>query len=107
MAQGGHTQVSTAMHYQHVTESERGKILAGIEAEGEAAEHKESPQHDTESGRQDVQELEALASALESMDLEVRAQVLKGLPSVRRNEVLACFSKQVQAETMQELLKGI
>ena len=41
------------------------------------------------------------------MDLEVRAQVLKGLPSVRRNEVLACFSKQVQAETMQELLKGI
>ena len=107
MAQGGHTQVSTAMRYQHVTESERGKILAGIEAEGEAAEHKESPQHDTESGRQDVQELEALASALESMDLEVRAQVLKGLPSVRRNEVLACFSKQVQAETMQELLKGI
>ncbi|MBI0064548.1 tyrosine-type recombinase/integrase [Bifidobacterium polysaccharolyticum] len=104
MAQGGHTQVSTAMHYQHVTESERGKILAGIEADGEAAEHGGKPAQPPEGIQESGQELHALAAALESMDLEVRVQVLNGLSQERRNRVLACFSAQVQAETMTILL---
>lgn len=104
MAQGGHTQVSTAMQYQHVTESERRKILAGIEAEGEAAEHKESPRHSNDSGHQGEQDLETFANTLESMDLEVQVKVLKGLPPAQRNEVLARFSKQAQAQTMIFLL---
>lgn len=37
MAQGGHTRASTAMHYQHTTDGETAKILAGMNAEAEAA----------------------------------------------------------------------
>lgn len=109
MAQGGHTQVSTAMHYQHVTESEQEKILAGIEADAEAAENGSGVAHGAEAGppSQDVKEgLAVLASALEGMDLDVRVQVLQSLPDGRRTSVLSRFSKQAQVETMTELLKG-
>lgn len=106
MEMGVHTQVSTAMHYQHVTEKEKRKILAGIEADANAARMKRAattndgssvnvPSHD---------EIESLSRNLEQMDPKVRANVLRSMEEGRRSLILSHFSEEAQIETMAKLL---
>lgn len=110
MAQGGHTRAATAMRYQHVTDGETEKILAGMNAEAEAAGLTDAkPQApapaEAKEARGPGDDVRALASALEGMTLTVRVQVLRSLDAGRRSQVLACFSPDVQAETMTQLLR--
>ncbi|QYN59887.1 site-specific integrase [Bifidobacterium asteroides] len=106
MAQGGHTQVNTAMHYQHVTESEREKILAGMEADGEAAmEHMGTVQEGHTDTAKDGDLLEALAQTLENMAPDVRVAVLRNLSLSKCSAIISMFSPDIQTETMTRLLK--
>lgn len=81
MAAGGHTQVSTAMHYQHSTAGEELKVRQGIEAEyaatrntGEEKTPKATEKPTTRPASADPSELEALAGTLEAMPLEAVQQ---------------------------------
>lgn len=106
MAQGGHTQVSTAMHYQHVTESEQEKILTGIEADCEAAmNHGKAVQGKPTVAPQGSGELKTLALTLENMDSDIRMTVLKDLKPSKRLQVITLFSPATQAEAMTQLLQ--
>lgn len=106
MAQGGHTQVSTAMHYQHVTESEQEKILTGIEADCEAAmNHGKAVQGKPTVAPQGLGELKTLALTLENMDSDIRMTVLKDLKPSKRLQVITLFSPATQAEAMTQLLQ--
>lgn len=107
MAQGGHTQVNTAMHYQHVTECEREKILAGMEADGEAALHGyvAVPQTPGQMEKQTLSDIQILANTLEQMNLSVRTTILERLSAEKRASVLVLLSPEIQVETMTTLLR--
>lgn len=110
MAAGGHTQVSTAMHYQHSTAGEELKVRQGIEAEYAAAKGTTGKRTDPpseESASAVPSELEALAGTLEAMPLAARVTVLKGLDAGRRARVLECFTPAGRIEAMTELLKEV
>ena len=114
MAAGGHTQVSTAMHYQHSTAGEELKVRQGIEAEyaatrntGEEKTPKATEKPTTRPESADPSELEALAGTLEAMPLAARVTVLKGLDAGRRARVLECFTPTGRIEAMTELLKEV
>lgn len=106
MEMGGHTQVSTAMHYQHVTEKERRKILAGIEADANAARMKRAAATNDGDGMNTppYDEIESLSRNLEQMDPKVRANVLRSMEEGRRSLILSHFSEEAQIETMAKLL---
>lgn len=105
MAQGGHTQVDTAMRYQHVTKSEQEKILAGMEADGEAAmEHDETIQEKPSTKPHDPNEVKALIAALDNIDTKTRIAVLKKLEPSNRSRIIALLSPATQATTIEELL---
>lgn len=94
------------MHYQHVTESERGKILAGMEADGEAAmEHMETVQEGHPETAEDGDELETLAQTLENMAPAVRAAVLRNLSPSKSSSIISTFSPDIQTEIMTRLLE--
>ena len=106
MAQGGHTQVDTAMRYQHVTKSEQEKILAGMEADGETALGDRGIQRTVYSDAlKDNKELATLAGALEKMDLAVRTAVLKNLSPLKRSSIISMLSPRIQAQTMTRLIE--
>lgn len=114
MAAGGHTQVSTAMHYQHATAGEELKVRQGIEAEYAATKPTTGKRADPSSDKPvekpasaGSSELEALAGTLENMTLEARITVLKSLEAGKRARVLECFTPAGRIETMTELLKEI
>ena len=107
MDAGGHTQVSTALHYQHSTEAEREKINAGLEADWEAMRHSQTAEPSASAAPDDSgvdDGMKALAGVLESMPLDARVQVLKGVDEGKRARVLACLSQAVQVETLTALL---
>ena len=106
MEMGGHTQVSTAMHYQHVTEKEKRKILAGIEADANAARMKRAAATNDGDGMNTppYDEIESLSRNLEQMDSKVRANVLRSMEEGRRSLILSHFSEEAQIETMAKLL---
>lgn len=106
MEMGGHTQVSTAMHYQHVTEKEKRKILAGIEADANAARMKRAAATNDGDGMNTPSrdEIESLSRNLEQMDPKVRANVLRSMEEGRRFLILSHFSEEAQIETMAKLL---
>ena len=106
MEMGGHTQVSTAMHYQHVTEKEKRKILAGIEADANAARMKRAVATNDGDGMNTppYDEIESLSRNLEQMDSKVRANVLRSMEEGRRSLILSHFSEEAQIETMAKLL---
>lgn len=114
MAAGGHTQVSTAMHYQHSTAGEELKVRQGIEAEyaatrntGEEKTPKATEKPTTRPASADPSELEALAGTLEAMPLEARTTVLRSLETDKRARVLECFTPTGRIEAMTELLKEV
>ena len=106
MEMGGHTQASTAMHYQHVTEKEKRKILAGIEADANAARMKRAAATNDGDGMNTPSrdEIESLSRNLEQMDPKVRANVLRSMEEGRRFLILSHFSEEAQIETMAKLL---
>lgn len=114
MAAGGHTQISTAMHYQHSTAGEELKVRQGIEAEyaatkgtGEEDTPKVAEEPATRPASAGPSELEALAGTLEAMPLEARTTVLRSLETDKRAHVLECFTPTGRIETLTELLKEV
>lgn len=113
MAVAGHSDVKIAGKYQDgVTQSFAQQITGKVSQQlseliaPTASAAQPAPQDGAQAAAEPDCEVSALASALEGMALPVRVQVLRGLDNaVQRSRVLACFSPEVQAETMAQLLR--
>lgn len=114
MAQGGHTQVRTAMHYQHLTSDETGRILAGMNAEAESAglavrgetgpAHEPSPKDRAGGATNTDDAFSQLATLVTGMEPAARLAVIRGLKPEQRPKLLNRLPPPVQTEITIALL---
>lgn len=117
MALGRHTQLSTAMRYQHVRKPEIEKVVAGWQAEAEeaglAGKPTERPSKRVQAskspsgGRTSKEDLTQLVEMLEAMNPSVRIAVLRKLDADKRRQVLLSCSPEMQAELMSQMLAAV
>ena len=116
MRAGGHTQVKTAMHYQHSTEEGRREIAEKIQDEWDPAHTPASaardsghgttgrgPDTDTGAGDGTTIDPVALADMLTGMDAGMRAAMLDGVDAGTVSRVLAAMPPGPRLETITAL----
>ena len=121
MAAGGHTQASTAMHYQHSTEEGRQEIAEKIQDEWDPAHTPASATRDddhdttgvevdgrgadTDTGAGDGTTIDpvALADMLTGMDMDNRVAMLDGVDGDTVARVLAAMPPGTRLETLAAL----
>jgi len=103
----GHERLDTDRLYQHAVETERRRIIEGMEADARGAENGRYPMEDriAVSGNAGMDSA-VMARLLEKTGVQARIELLRAMDVEGRGEVMLRLSPETRDETLSRMLSA-